>query len=418
MKFILILLTLLSSIQAQALVAKWIEMRVLEHPSIAQKTQLVEIAENELKNAHALFYPKFQLSSQFGLMNTDPKITDNQYLSNATFRVEQNLWNNWIDSYEVDIKKLNLKRAQLNLNQEKSQLALKMTTQYLNLKYAYKNLKILKDYTNELSEQANRTRSRYQQGIVVQKEYLRFLGESERAALSYDQAVLDYQQLELEFKTFLTDKHESLESLLNAEFRPSHKLVLKEDNLLSYQVKQNQNEIFDLQQKQNRQQKWPELKLLAEASHTQSDFWSSTNDVDLSKQNQYGIFFQLRWDFLDFGVQNRAIQNQKLFQSNEFIQINQQLQENLTQFQILKQKAEFLDQKKLKTLQILENEKKSYLIAQKDYRSGVVSYYDFTTSLEYYLRAQQNFIRTDLDSIENQVKIAHLMGEAFEYIQK
>ena len=80
--------------------------------------------------------------------------------------------------------------------------------------------------------------------------------------------------------------------------------------------------------------------------------------------------------------------------------------------------TDFLEQKKIKTQQILENEKKSYLIAQKDHRSGVVSYYDFTTSLEYYLRAQQNMIRTNLDFIENQVKMAHLMGEAFEYIQK
>lgn len=336
-----------------------------------------EITHLQLKNSYYSFFPKISLNASSSLSNNFnfDGLRNNNILSLSLYQPILHHSINY-PSYQIALAKDSI--AKLNIEIELNEICLQAAKLFYSYCSHVEKLNILQEKLSLLSERLEVIRTKYQQGLITQRDLLRFESQIQQAKiqiLSLKSSALEKkQELNILLKTKDTNFNLITSANLNTDVPINEP---DKNNSALFKKLSIENDIENYNVKQAQRQMWPQIFFNA----------SISNNFDFPKfkfkkgNHNFLLGFEINYDIFSFGKSNRDIQISKIQKDIKYNDYNDKInQEDLKIKQLMSRLQTYQESISLNK-KLFALEQANFSRIKNDYLVGKAQYLDLVAAL-------------------------------------
>lgn len=367
-----------------------------------------EIRNLELKNSYYSFFPNISLNASSNILDNF-KFSNLHNQSALSLSIKQSILHNSINIPNYKTAVLQDSKALLDIEIELNEICFKITKVFYDYCATMEKFSILQEKIKLLANKLDSTKKKYQQGLISQRDLLRFESLIQQAKIQIIKLENSALEKKSELEQILTNKDDNFVLLTSNNL--TNDIPNKEPDISNsalFKKLSLENNITKLNIKQAHRKLWPQIWFNADIS--------SGFNFTKSSDHNFKLGINLSYDIFSFGKNTRDIQIasiKDLIQHNDYtIRLNQEnIKAKQTIFRLKTYQSSITLNKKLIIL-----EEANFLRIKNEYLVGKAQYLDLISALDS-LNNVKIALSEEIFALNNELLTYHYYeGKLYEWL--
>ncbi len=366
-----------------------------------------EIAELKAKNAHWALFPSLDLTTSFGVQDTNSSLAttgaqNTPYTSALKLSLSETLYDNGVLLTRNKIAGYEQHAARLLYRRERNQLVRDTLEQYMRFSLLSRTSEVLKTQLELIQKQYNLVQNAFKQGLKTRRDFIRFRTQLSRAEIDLAASRTAGEKAKIDLMKVIgvvPEKYSQFSFVPTAA--PNLKNVqlpaLNYKNHDTYKIAELRVQVSALEADLIARRLYPEIALTGSVDYTASDYAGTGQSVSDNDLITSQALITLKYNFWDWGNRNREKRVALLTQKIEENTLETQMRDLAGDLNKLMLDLEQLRKNYDLTSELLSLEESNYKALEQDYREGRAQYLDLITSLSDLADSRIRYFSSALD---------------------